>query len=1089
MRAFTILLLCGVSRLNCWDRKCIKMKILVIGGTYFLGKHFVEMASKSHEVTILHRGNKKKTNENVKQIIADRHTVTKENFQSQTFDVVVDFCAYQKGDIKQVVQALDGNIEQYIFISTCDVYERGTNKIIDENFQLENRNLDGEAGAYIAGKVALEAEILELSKQYGMNYTSIRPAFIYGPYNYAPREEIFFRWIKDAGQILLPKDATGSFQMVFVGDVAQVIMKACGNEDTYNKSFNICGDEIINYEIFGECLKEATGENFNEVKISVEEITQRNIPLPFPLTKEESEQYKSENIGLLNVEFIELKEGLKMTYEQFESDEMIAEIDGLFDENKPKEAEKFMLLQLEKALIKDKRGDMLKLYNELIGYYRQTSEKEKLYDVVIKALELGSKMEITDTIEYATTAINAANAYRSTGDLEESKKYYGIAESIYNEKIAKNLLDVNDMLVAGLYNNISLMYQELGDFDCAREYLFKALSIVTYNKAEFEIAVTHANIANTFLLVKDYERAMDYANRATRLFKAAGIIDPHYCAALSALGNCYFEQGDIVRAKSIFEKALNIIEETFGHNSQYERLKESVDRCADKITESPTNGMELSEKYYQKYGIPMIEEKFKDYEDKIAVGLVGEGSDCFGYDDELSFDHDSGPDFCMWVTKETYEKIGKQLEEEYKKIPKEFMGRERNTTAMGNGRRGVLVISDFYEKYVGDSEADNIDYSQVEDYSIACAVNGKVFRDDEGIFTKIRNRILLGYPKKIRLLKLAEDVANFTQYGLYNYKRMKQRGDDLAATILISDCCKYAMKMYHHIYNVFPPHNKWLHKSTLDIPDGNRVIYYIEAAINKDANGEDAGIVEKVLDDLGLFLAKKMYEKDDISDIDFYLDHHVSELVFKAGISEDSKEELVDRIARLEFQAFDKVQNEGGRASCQNDWPTFYVMRKSQYMTWNMTMLKQYLYDFTREFEKGHNLITEKYGRMMESTDPKHYEEIKENFPELTEEKKAVIEQIVAIQMDMVERFAKEHPKVAGNARNLHTYEDEMFDTSYETYLRGEISTYSDKMLQLYGAFVVATVNEGENLAYRTIENTAKIYGFENIEEFESRAE
>ena len=124
---------------------------------------------------------------------------------------------------------------------------------------------------------------------------------------------------------------------------------------------------------------------------------------------------------------------------------------------------------------------------------------------------------------------------------------------------------------------------------------------------------------------------------------------------------------------------------------------------------------------------------------------------------------------------------------------------------------------------------------------------------------------------------------------------------------------------------------------------------------------------------------------------------------------------------------------------------------------------------------------------MMESTDEKAWNDIKDNFPELTDEKRGIIEQIVAIQMKMMEEFSQNHPKVATNARTLHTSEDTLYDTSYETYLRGEISTYSDKMLQLYGKYVVDIFKEGGNIALNTMTNTAKIYGFSSLEEFESR--
>jgi len=183
------------------------------------------------------------------------------------------------------------------------------------------------------------------------------------------------------------------------------------------------------------------------------------------------------------------------------------------------------------------------------------------------------------------------------------------------------------------------------------------------------------------------------------------------------------------------------------------------------------------------------------------------------------------------------------------------------------------------------------------------------------------------------------------------------------------------------------------------------------------------------------------------------------------------------------------VKNEGGRANCQNDWPTFRVMRMSQYLTWNRMMLLQYYYDFDRELSYGHNLITEKYGRMMESTAPDRYEDIKSNFPEISEEKKSVIEQIVGIQMTMVEELAKEYPKTVSNARSLHTYEDNIINTSYETYLRGEISTYSDKMLQLYGQYIVAYSQAERNVAKETMENTAILYGYKDIASFDASIE
>ena len=78
---------------------------------------------------------------------------------------------------------------------------------------------------------------------------------------------------------------------------------------------------------------------------------------------------------------------------------------------------------------------------------------------------------------------------------------------------------------------------------------------------------------------------------------------------------------------------------------------------------SEGTGLRLARDYYETFGRPMIEKEFPAYMDKIAVGLAGRGSDCFGYDDEASRDHDWGPDFCMWVTDETWQEIGEALQQ------------------------------------------------------------------------------------------------------------------------------------------------------------------------------------------------------------------------------------------------------------------------------------------------------------------------------------------------------------------------------------------------------------------------------------------
>ena len=202
----------------------------------------------------------------------------------------------------------------------------------------------------------------------------------------------------------------------------------------------------------------------------------------------------------------------------------------------------------------------------------------------------------------------------------------------------------------------------------------------------------------------------------------------------------------------------------------------------------------------------------------------------------------------------------------------------------------------------------------------------------------------------------------------------------------------------------------------------------------------------------------------------------------KNNQNKNAHAELVERIIKNEWGAFDKVLNEGGRADCQDNWNTFHLMRASQYNIWPEEMLVQYVTDFELAKNQGRNLIMEKYAYMEASTAPDEYNKIKESLPEVSEEKMAIINHIVQIQVKWMEEFSEKYPHMAGNSRSIHTYEDNAYNTSYETYLRGELMTYSPDMLILYGRFVVELVQEGRNLAYMTMEQTAFLYGYDSVD-------
>ena len=207
-------------------------------------------------------------------------------------------------------------------------------------------------------------------------------------------------------------------------------------------------------------------------------------------------------------------------------------------------------------------------------------------------------------------------------------------------------------------------------------------------------------------------------------------------------------------------------------------------------------GLDISREFYRVYGEPMLSKDFADVKHRIAVGLVGEGSECFGYDDDISRDHDFDAGFCIWLTKEDYESFGFRLERAYSKLPKTFMGLTRGyLSPVGGNRHGVIVIDDFYTKFLGAPSApDSTErWLYTPSSSLATAVNGEVFTDPLGAFSETRNTLLLGYPEDIRLKKLAAHVVFMSQAGQYNYARSVKRRDFGAAQLSMFEFIKHAV--------------------------------------------------------------------------------------------------------------------------------------------------------------------------------------------------------------------------------------------------------------------------------------------------------
>ena len=200
---------------------------------------------------------------------------------------------------------------------------------------------------------------------------------------------------------------------------------------------------------------------------------------------------------------------------------VVQQVDTFYAQNRGKDAESLLKESIVQAVQEEDDNALLTLLNELIGYYRETSKTEESFALADQALVLMKQMGLEGTLPYATTLLNIANAYRAGGRLKDSLHCYEKTMAVYDK-----LLSSDDMLVASLHNNMSLLYQEMGQFEAAKQSLLHALKIVScHEEAYFEMAVTCANLANTCLTLNEDEEARGYFQNAIRLFEKYRIQD------------------------------------------------------------------------------------------------------------------------------------------------------------------------------------------------------------------------------------------------------------------------------------------------------------------------------------------------------------------------------------------------------------------------------------------------------------------------------------------------------------------------------------------------------------------------------------
>ena len=778
-----------------------------------------------------------------------------------------------------------------------------------------------------------------------------------------------------------------------------------------------------------------------------------------------------------------------------DSVQFLTQIDELFANGEISKVEPLITEQLALAYQNEDYSTCITILNEAIGFFRDLSQHEKSLAYSNEVLTLFTKLELGNTVPYATTVLNVANALRAGGEFEKSLLFHERALAVFEEH-----LESDDERIASAYNNISLLYQEMNDFSQAHEALLKALAIIKTKKDPIKLAITYTNLGLSLLNLQKIDDAFMYLLDAQTIFEKGNGQDFHYSACMSALGQAYTLKNELNTARECYLIALKEQYRHCGKSDGYNRILENLnfietqlglELTTDINTSQPAHvkGLALSKRFFLEIGLPAISEKMPEALNIAAFGLMGEGSECLGFDDEISTDHDFGAGFCIFLKKDDYDKYAQELTAIYNELPKEFLGYKR-LNVRGAHRVGVICIEDFCNYFLGaktietwtEYMKDNI--RTVNDRLFYNFFAGEIFMDNSNVFTKVQKKakqLLENELSDYWLYKQIVSLRLLSQLGQCNFKRMYEREDFLTATLLKHKFIEECLKYIHIVNRVLSPYDKWLKQSALQCDTLNCLIEQLEMLSCEQNFEKSLSIIEAICTEC----ANELNENSsyvfpaNISN-DNFLDSYGNALL---SFTKEEKAKLIDNLVALEWNAFDKVQNDNGRASCQDDFDTFSIMRKSQYLTWTIPMLMSFTQDFQEANENNWNLITEKYGRMMASTLPEKYEEIAPLFKKHTQKQLEIIEAVVSIQVSWMEEFASEYPNIAQRTRLIHTYEDQQFDTSYETYLRGELLTYSERTLVLYANFIVSLAKNNDNLAKITMLETARLYGYDSLED------
>lgn len=198
-------------------------------------------------------------------------------------------------------------------------------------------------------------------------------------------------------------------------------------------------------------------------------------------------------------------------------------------------------------------------------------------------------------------------------------------------------------------------------------------------------------------------------------------------------------------------------------------------------------------------------------------------------------------------------------------------------------------------------------------------------------------------------------------------------------------------------------------------------------------------------------------------------------------------EEKLQRLIRLEWEEFQNVHNKGSRAPCQDGRKTFWIMRSSLFAPWSEEMIDSWYDDLLTARAEGHELVAEKYAWMMERTAPEEFQQIKHLLKVPSGESLALIAEIISLEMRGMDEYRKTYPYLAAQNRDFRSEADTENSISFETYLWGELHTYSVRTLRLYFDMAKRLQSRNSSMALSVMEHTVKAYSYASLEDAEQQ--